>query len=294
MRALALARSVARSRATWLFVAAWLASVAVLSVSTGGVPWDTILIGVAYLVLAGITVLITEPAPPAPATRAERPRLWLHVAIVLGFIALTGFGGLVFHEVVAPDASIPVWTPLVDALRSLGEDWFGNGGYVANPVAYFVVPLAVLLLAGARLRSLGFGRGHRVGRVLLLWAAIPVAYLAVAVATGQLTIGRVLTRLVSNTLQNGFFEEFLFRGVLQTRLRALLTPAWALALQALLFGVWHLGLGFTDTDHAGLLPAVASTIVHQAVLGLAFGVILERTRNLLVPSVAHVLANSMG
>jgi membrane protease YdiL (CAAX protease family) len=63
---------------------------------------------------------------------------------------------------------------------------------------------------------------------------------------------------------------------------------------ALIFGTWHLGLGFDDTAHAGWLTAVASTLAHQAVLGLAFGVMFERTRNLLAPSIVHVLVNSMG
>lgn len=60
-----------------------------------------------------------------------------------------------------------------------------------------------------------------------------------------------------------------------------------------MFGVWHLGLGFSDTGYAGLAPALANTIVHQSVIGLAHGIIFERTRNLLAPSVAHVLINSM-
>ena len=37
-------------------------------------------------------------------------------------------------------------------------------------------------------------------------------------------------------------------------------------LQALLLGVWHLRLGFTNTGHAG------TAIVPQSVLGLAFPV----------------------
>jgi membrane protease YdiL (CAAX protease family) len=95
-------------------------------------------------------------------------------------------------------------------------------------------------------------------------------------------------------MQNGLWEEFLLRGALQTRLRALLSPEWAIVIQALVFGAWHLGLGYTTTDGAGLLSALAVGIVHQATIGLAFGIVFERTRNLLAPSVAHVLANTMG
>lgn len=98
---------------------------------------------------------------------------------------------------------------------------------------------------------------------------------------------------MSNTLQNGFFEEFLIRGVLQTRLRLLIAPDVALASQALLFGVWHLGLGFTVTG-GDPVAAVAYTVVHQAVLGVALGVLFARTRDLVAPSAVHVLLNSIG
>ena len=67
-----------------------------------------------------------------------------------------------------------------------------------------------------------------------------------------------------------------------------------MVVQALVFGAWHLGLGFDNTGHAGLLPALASTIVNQAVIGLAFGVIFERTRNLVAPTIAHILVDSLG
>jgi membrane protease YdiL (CAAX protease family) len=59
------------------------------------------------------------------------------------------------------------------------------------------------------------------------------------------------------------------------------------------FGIWHLGLGFTDTGHVGLLPALASTLVHQSVVGLAYGIIFERTRNLFPSSIVHVVVNSL-
>jgi membrane protease YdiL (CAAX protease family) len=284
--------SVAASRAAWLFAAAWMLAALTLVVSGQGFPFDSLIIVGVYLPLSLVTVLLTRPAPPAPAAAAERPRLRLQVGLILLFVVLTGWSGLVFHDVVG--GSIPAWTPLVDALGRLGDTWFGAGTWVTNPVTYVGLPLLVLLLAGARVRSLGFGPGHRVGRVLLLWGSIPLAMFAVAIVSGQLTLGRLLGRFVSNFMQNGFLEEFLFRGALQTRLRRLLTPAWAVVIQALGFGIWHLGLGFTNTDHAGLLPALASTVVNQAVIGLAFGVIFERTRNLVAPSIAHVLANSMG
>lgn len=283
------------SRAAWFFAGVWLAAALVLTVSGYGFPVNGLLMGLAYLLFSLFTVVLTQPNPAQQATTApERRRVWLQLGIVVLFIVLTAWNGLVFHAVVTDAPGVPLWSPFVQTLQRLGGQWFGNDNFVANPVTYVVVPLVVLLLAGARLPGLGFARGHRVGRVLLLWAALPLAYFAYALLAGPLTLGRLLARFVSNFLQNGFFEEFLFRGALQTRLRRIVGPAWALVLQALLFGVWHLGLGYSNTGHTGLLLAVASTVVYQAVAGLAFGVLFERTRNLLVPSVVHILVNSLG
>jgi membrane protease YdiL (CAAX protease family) len=285
---------VAASPAAWLFGAAWLGSALILVVSGYDFPFDSLLIGSACLLLSLLTVAITQSAQDASAAPAERSRLWLQIALILLFVVLTAWDGLAFHNVVAPDAAIPLWSPFVDALKRLGGHWFGNGNYVANPVTYLAIPLVVLLLAGARLPGLGFARGLRVGRVLLLWCAIPLAYFAYALLSGQLALERLIAPFVSNFMQNGFFEEFLFRGALQTRLRRLWSPGWALVIQALVFGAWHLGLGYANTGHAGLLPALASSIVNQAVVGLALGVIFERTRNLIASSAVHISVNSLG
>lgn len=288
------AAQIVKSPATWFFALVWIAAALVLVATGNGFPVLATLLGVVYLLLSALTVLITQPAPAEPAPAAMRPRLWLQVGLALLFIVLTGWNGLVFHEAVPAGVSIPLWSPLIDSLQRLGGQWFGNDNYIANPVAYVVIPLLVLLLTGARPAELGFGRGHRVGFVLLLWCAIPLLFFAYGLFAGQLTLGRLAARFLSNFMQNGFWEEFLFRGVVQTRLRRLWTPGWALVVQALLFGAWHLGLGYTNTGHDGFLPALASVLVHQAVVGLAFGVIFERTRNLVAPSVVHIVVNSTG
>lgn len=281
---------VVRSPAAWLFAAAWLASLLILVVS--GHDFDPFTVAV-FLLLTLATAAMTTPRREAPTTPAERPRLWLQLGLTLLFVGLTAWRGLVFHKVLASDAFVPLWSPLVGWLQGLSSQWFGNGNYVTNPATYVALPLLVLLLAGARPRSLGFGHGYDIRRVLLLWCAIPLVFFAYALVWGQLTLVGLIGRFIANFVSNGFSEEFLFRGALQTQLRRLASPGWALVLQALVFGAWHLGLGYTTTGHSGLLPALATVIVHQAVVGLAYGVIFERTGNLLAPSTVHILVDSL-
>ena len=94
-------------------------------------------------------------------------------------------------------------------------------------------------------------------------------------------------------LQNGFGEEFLFRGAMQTRLRVLLNPSWAIVIQALLFGIWHFGANFGYKGIAGINTVIAFSVVVQGTAGLAFGIIFQRTRNLFACSAIHVVTNSL-
>jgi hypothetical protein len=88
------------------------------------------------------------------------------------------------------------------------------GNVVANPLQYFVIPFLLLLLLGARPRELGFRKGNKAGRVSLLWLALPLVVWVGLLVTGNLAPQALVRRIISNTFQNGFFEEFLFRGAL--------------------------------------------------------------------------------
>ena len=76
-------------------------------------------------------------------------------------------------------------------------------------------------------------------------------------------------------------EEFLFRGVIQTRFRRTFGPAGAIAGASLLFGSLHLA-NYTGSA----VPIVAGALL-IAVVGAVFGVLYERTSNLVVPILAH-------
>ncbi|MBP2017814.1 membrane protease YdiL (CAAX protease family) [Symbiobacterium terraclitae] len=93
-------------------------------------------------------------------------------------------------------------------------------------------------------------------------------------------------------LQNGFSEEFLFRGALQTRLSQLLGDGWGLVLASLVFGIVHLGLN-TKSLGGDYLAGLAASVVFQATSGLLFGLTFMRTRSLIAPTEVHIVRNMM-
>jgi len=88
----------------------------------------------------------------------------------------------------------------------------------------------------------------------------------------------------------GPFEELLYRGVIQTRLRESFGPASAIALASLIFVLIHLpayGLG------QEALPAIAISLTALFGGSLIFGAIYEWTGNLTVVALIHGLYNSI-
>lgn len=278
----------------WLIAAAWLISAMYLT-ATGHLAWLAFAgaAGAYQLLLAGLSVRLTRPMPqePVETTKPEPWRSGAQLAVVLLVIAVTGLS--------SAGLRIPGWSVLVDGLQALGERtlpaaWVGGpGNAVANPVQYFVIPLILLLLLGAHPGEMGLGRSHRAWRVSALWSALPLLTWLALMPNGLLPPNVLARRLIGNSLQNGFFEEFLFRGALQTRLNRLMPPMGALAVQAVLFGLWHLN-GNTRMMGGDLLAGLAVCFVSQAISGLAYGLVFSRTRNLLAPSVAHVMMNAFG
>jgi len=247
-------------------------------------------------ITAGITR--TEHKPEVKLSRKGLGLLLLQIVVIAFFICITGYTSLMFHGVVE-NHSIPVWSPVLRAISNFGEKVFDNG-FVINPALsvsniakYFLLPLPFLLLLGGRFSQLGFRRGHRTLYILTLWCFIPAGVWIYLLAFGRLSCRVLIRRFLMHLLQNGFGEEFLFRGAMQTRLRALLNPAWAIVIQALLFGIWHFGANLGYKGITGIYAVIAFSIVVQGTAGLAFGIIFQRTRNLLACSVIHVVTNSL-
>jgi membrane protease YdiL (CAAX protease family) len=97
--------------------------------------------------------------------------------------------------------------------------------------------------------------------------------------------------LLRNVFQNGFSEEFLFRGAFLSRLAKVMSVTWALVVQALIFGFWHFGADMRGAQ--GNVFEAFAFMSGQILFGFAMGFIAWRTRSLLVPSVVHVIYDAL-
>ena len=295
-------KPVLTSSAAWCFTTTWAAGAIYLAaIGRGDIVVSCLCLLAVLMFFCVITVGITktEREPKVKLSRTGRSLLLLQIAVIVFFVCMTLYTSLMFYGVVGR-RSIPVWSPIIETFSRLGKQMFSNDTVVnpalamANPAKYFLLPLPLLLLLGARFRELGFCRGRRTLSVVALWCCVPAGVLVYLLAFGRLSCSALLRRLLSHLLINGFAEEFLMRGALQTRLRALLNPSWAIIIQALTFGMWHFAAHYGSLGITGIAPVIAFCIVRSATFGLAYGIIFQRTRNLLACTAIHVVTNSLG
>lgn len=82
-------------------------------------------------------------------------------------------------------------------------------------------------------------------------------------------------------------EEYLFRGVIQGRLRRTFSAPSAIVLASVLFGSLHFG------NYVGSVSTVVGWSLLIAGVGVIFGSLYERTNTLIVPIIAHALYNTV-
>jgi len=179
----------------------------------------------------------------------------------------------------------------------------GLCGDLLAPTVVWRLGLAVAVL-GAVAAMAAFLHADRAS-LLLRWpsATIVVVSVAFAVVVGPLALwlgpilaapffgpvgyalapqGMALTAFLAAlviALANGTLEELTFRGALMGWGSRALGPLGANLLQAVVFGVVHVGADFTGDP----LPVMLAV----GVGGLIAGVIAQRTRSLLLPIVVH-------
>lgn len=85
-------------------------------------------------------------------------------------------------------------------------------------------------------------------------------------------------------------EEFLYRGIIQTRLRELFDAGIAIAVAAIIFAVVHFPAYLDPSNVPG---TVVTVFVILLPLGAILGFVYERTETLVVPALAHGCYNAV-
>lgn len=249
------------------------------------------LVGSFLLVCCALSFLVTYPPRSAGASAMERALVPLQLVIVLAIVGVTGWA-IAAHSHLA--AAPPLWSSLSRHLdAALAAVTPGNlGAALATFAEYALLPLVLLALLRVPLAKMGlagFARGSAAAAAI--WLVLPLFALAYVVLYADASLALAGRRLLYSFFESGFSEEFLFRGALFGRLRAVMPAQWAALTQAILFGVWRLG---TNAAHAhGLVPALALVVPAQAAFGYAMAMLVRRTGNLAIPTLFHTIVDTV-
>jgi membrane protease YdiL (CAAX protease family) len=242
------------------------------------------------VVLSVLTWLITRQQRTEPVRKHRAP--WLQVVVCVLSILVSGFLAAVangaFSNWMRPVPHSSAW------LEASGSPPFLH--FVGNGLAQFVLYVLVtaLMLLPFRIPpselylKLNLRESIPVGAVWIVPELVIMAYRFTQGATG---LSELVPLLLRNVFQNGFSEEFLFRGAFLSRLAKVMSVTWALVVQALIFGFWHFGADMRGAQ--GNVFEAFAFMSTQMLFGFAMGFIAWRTRSLLVPSVVHVIYDAL-
>lgn len=243
------------------------------------------------------------PAWVSPQPLPERERRLLIWEIIVVFAVSLGLSAVrslvsLIGSLTAPKA-LSAQHVIMNGSQAPGRPWFDLSLQlvsIASGVAPALLALYLLARNGERPSSIGIDASEP-GRDLLRGAGLAaliggcglglyiVAFKAGIsldiVAASLPDVWWRIPVLVLSALQDGILEEVLVVGYLLSRLRLLgVSPAWAVAISAVLRGSYHL--------HQGIGPFIGNVI-----MGVIFGVLFLRWRRTNPIIVTHTLINSV-
>jgi len=163
--------------------------------------------------------------------------------------------------------------------------WFSHQGYTIRDLmpgwklkSKSIIVLFLALFAGLSLNLLQ-------GRLTLIMEA------AEKFSTPEL-FTRIVIGIIIALLQAGFPEEFVFRGILQTRIEKVYGRIPAISITVLLFTAWHIPTRYflsqgVEGTAGDLISVVLGTGIPVLVIGLIFGLIWDRYRSFLPLIAVH-------
>jgi membrane protease YdiL (CAAX protease family) len=156
-------------------------------------------------------------------------------------------------------------------------------------IPYILIPtLYMKLVHKWTFKDFGFCNIGPNSRGVIIFAALLYGSEGLALFDSGFTPMPVMM-IVFAILQPAIFEEFLFRGVIQTRLQRVLGQNKALIGAAVLFGLAHFSVNIFMADLDLLMSSLK--MVKQAAFGCIFGIIYMKTGSLWPGIIAHFLAD---
>lgn len=254
-----------------------------------------------------VILLLVAPWVAAIAVHRD-PNVWISLVKIVGIIFVYWF--FTRHQ---PYANLPVRRPITETgvaiifvavwmlyreaeylhLIVLPPLHFGfcddlMDTIVPKTIEMVVAPLALFLALRYTLPRLGLGLPVRAWVPSLL----PILALLVEGLRRQHPEA-LLTQTFCFYLGAGLPEEFLFRGLLQSRLEAISKrPVWGLFLGAFVFGVSHLPIDLHGAGWEHWPTALENAFTFQMGVGFALGFAFQRTRNLWPLTLIHALVDA--
>jgi membrane protease YdiL (CAAX protease family) len=188
----------------------------------------------------------------------------------------------------------------------LGDKWT-LGEILKKEILYFALPLAFLKLRGNSLSSMGLSLSNwkqnlRVAGAVLACMTIPCVFLigdaAKLISGGQVSLFQALPAFllyfIHNVARSGLPEEFFYRAFVQTRLSQMLrSRLGGILITSLLFGLVHIPNVMRWNPGMALFDAFCSAFFMQGFIGLIFGVLWDRTHNLISGVLVHSGINTL-
>lgn len=234
----------------------------------------------------------TDHPSERSSTDADRPRLTALATVLALFSAVFAAATAFVYVVLEVSLGLPSSPLPIVALGVVPQLLFLAVGYLWMTRRLGRLPVAV-----PSARQLGVVAAGIVGAfVVQLAAELLRGVFGIATAPTVLTRLGQQSALVlwfalgAQLVLVGPAEEFLYRGALQGQLRTAFGPVASIGVPAALFGVFHLpnyvfaGVPLTSLPMWYSLGVIAAS-------GAVFGVLFERTGNLVVPILSHALLN---
>ena len=284
------------TRAVALYLVVWTGCVSYLAIKGGNFLFPVSSLILFGGILTGVAIFLTRKTP-APSVPVARPRVEtltiLAYLLVYTFVLFWPVSGMV-KRAFAPG---PLQEFVVLAYKM---------------IVHLAIPALLIRAVCGHLKGI-FDPGLRRRGVLLTLSVFSGLMIVLVALLNSLfdqlrakglstsaTVGWILAAWIWMALEVGVTEEFLFRGLLQTRLKAWLNSApMAIVLTAILFALVHvpsfyLRGGAAVAKQAATLPQIiALSIGALGPIAILLGTLWERTRSFLLIVLVHGAMDAM-